>query len=167
MYKQLLSKIAVVSCLLMWSLGIAQTNTQLFQFALKENQQLLTVVDDSLSLSSPHTLKNKLNQAFIIKQTAQGYCYVVPAANSSLFLKREGNGVSLVMFDENDEDQRWKILYTGHPYASLVDPTLEVFLSWDDVAGIILENSPSSLSSNDDTAGNHFRFSIEKIEQTF
>ncbi len=144
-----------------------QAQTRVFRLSLKGNGQALTLKQgNTLTLEATKTGVNQLSQLFIVARQEGGGAHIAPAAAPTLLLKRNGGGVLLAPYDEQSTTSyEWDILYIGHPYLALANPTSGQVLTWQSNAVTMV--SPTALTGNDDMAGDAFRFQIETVEDTF
>lgn len=146
--------------------GKAQ-DTKLYSFSLKSTGQYITCSQGSLTMAGAQTAANKLAQLFIVKRLSGGNALILSAADPGLLLKRNGSGLVLAAYIDNDSDFEWDLRYSGYPYLSIAAPGANSILSWQSGSGFIMITGPTALSDNNDTSGDHYRFELSNVTNTF
>ncbi len=139
---------------------------QLYSFSLKASGELLTYSQGSLLVTIARTGANKMAQCFIVKRLDNGKTLIGAAAKPGLFLKREGSNLALAPYIEADASFEWYLGYSGYPYTSLMQPGTTNALGWQGGNFSMLSVSPG-LTTNDDTTGDHYRFGMSTVTNTF
>ena len=117
-------------------------------------------------MADAYTGANSLAQGFIVKRLNDGKVLIAAAANSGLLIKRDGSAIVLAAYVANDSNFEWELVYSGYPYLSIAEPGANSFLSWQSGSGFSMV-SPTALSSNSDSAGDHYRFALSNVANTF
>ena len=147
---------------------VGAQDTRLFSFSLEATDEAVTSdLLGVLSLEKSRTAENKIAQFFIVKNLGNGRVRIASAVNPALFLKRSGNAVVLGDYTEGDAACEWKILYSGYPYASMEDPVTNQVLTWREGVGLTMEAMTGPLDTNNDTSGDHYRFKLDFLDNTF
>ena len=145
--------------------GTAQ-DQKLYSFSLKQTDQFLTYNQGTLVMADTHTGTNKIAQCFIVKRLDNGKTLIGAAAKPGLFLKREASNIVLVPYSVGDTSFEWYLNYSGYPYTSLMQPGTDNALGWQGGGFNMLSVSPG-LSTNNDAAGDTYRFEISTVTTTF
>ncbi len=152
--------------LLFTALHSSAQDQKLYSFSLKATGELLTYSQGSLLVAASQTGVNKMAQCFIVKRLDNGSTLIGLGAKPGLFLKREGSTLTLAPYIDGDASFEWYLGYSGYPYTSLLQPGTSNALGWQGGSFSMLSVSPG-LTTNDDTAGDHYRFGMTTVTNTF
>ena len=158
--------IAVIGLLLSFGSLRAQSNNQTFRLLIASNNQCLTNDHGTLTMKAKQTGKNSVAQLFFFKRTSGSKLVIASVAAPDQVLKQSGNTVVLDAWNSGGIAYEWNTLYAGFPFLALETDTGNRALSWTPNGGFALITPGSALANNADPSGNHYRFKLEKVNNT-